>query len=72
LSNQTISGIIFMLVPGLAIVVLGWLGADSYAPWLRDGACGFMCLGMLVYMLLRYDHFSARAGHATHAALRGR
>jgi hypothetical protein len=61
-----------MLVPGLAIVVLGWLGADRSAPWLRDGACGFMCLGMLAYMVLRYNHFSAKAGHAAHATHVGR
>ncbi len=60
-----------MLVPGLAIIALGWLGADSYAPGLREGACGYMCLGMPVYMLWRRDHFTvkaARAAHATHLA----
>jgi hypothetical protein len=57
-----------MFVPGLAIVALGWLGADRFAPWLRDGACGFMCLGMVAYMLLRYDHFAAKTAHAAHAA----
>jgi hypothetical protein len=56
-----------MFVPGLAIVVLGWLGADRSAPWLRDSACGIMCLGMLAYMLAHYGHFSATAGHAAHA-----
>src|SRR5512134_395667 len=25
-----------MIVPGLAIVALSWLGADSFAPWLRE------------------------------------
>jgi hypothetical protein len=62
----------FMLVPGLAIIALGWLGADRYAPWLRDGACGFMCLGMSVYMFFRFGYFAGAAGHAAHATHRGR
>ncbi len=61
-----------MLVPGLAIVALGWLGADSLAPGLRENACGWMCLGMPVYMLFRYDHFSAKGAHAAHASHLGR
>lgn len=55
-----------MLLPGIAIIVLGWLGVGPL--WLRLGACGLMCLGMLVYMLVRYDHFTRAAGHAAHVA----
>lgn len=55
-----------MIAPGLAIIALGWLGVGAYAPWLAQGACGFMCLGMLVYMLWRRDHFTAPAGHTAH------
>lgn len=61
-----------MIVPGLAIIALGWLGADSFAPWLREEACAFMCLGMPVYMLFRYDHFSAKTARAAHATHLGR
>ncbi len=56
-----------MLVPGLAIILLGWLGIGVYLPWLATSACGVMCLGMLAYMLLRYEHFSSHASHAAHA-----
>jgi hypothetical protein len=52
-----------MLGPGLAIIVLGWLGAGTYLPWLATSACGVMCLGMLVYMLARYKHFTGHTGH---------
>lgn len=56
-----------MILPGLAIVMLGWLGLDSSAPGLRENACGWMCLGMPVYMLVRYHHFSAKPAHAVAA-----
>jgi hypothetical protein len=56
-----------MLVPGLAIIALGWLGVGAYVPWLAQGACGFMCLGMLVYMLWHRDHFMDSTGHGAHA-----
>jgi hypothetical protein len=55
-----------MLAPGLAIIVLGWLGAEAYLPWLAKAACGLMCLGMLVYMLWRHEHFTQPIGHGAH------
>jgi hypothetical protein len=61
-----------MLAPGAAIIVLRLLGADTYVPWLAGTACLLMCLGMLVYMLYRRDHFTGQAGRSAHAAHMGR
>jgi hypothetical protein len=56
-----------MLVPGIAIILLGWVGAGAYLPWLAKAACPIMCSGMLVYMLYRRDHFTGRVDHSKHA-----
>jgi hypothetical protein len=60
-----------MVVPAVAVIVLCWFGAGAYMPWLRQTAGGLMTLGMLIYMLARYDHFSGHAGHPARAALAG-
>jgi len=52
-----------MLAPMIAIIVLGWLGAYVFLPWLPKLACPASSLGMLVYMLYRRDHFTVRVGH---------
>ena len=57
-----------MLAPGLAIIVLCSLGADTYWPWLVTLASPAGTLGMLVYMLYRRDHFTEPAGHSAHRA----
>jgi hypothetical protein len=57
-----------MITPGIVIILLGWLGVGAYLPWLAKAACGVMCLGMLVYMVFRFDHFTGQAGHSGHAA----
>jgi hypothetical protein len=57
-----------MIVPGVAIILLGWLGVGAYLPWLAKAACPIMCSGMLVYMLYRRDHYTGNVSHATHAA----
>jgi hypothetical protein len=60
-----------MLAPGIAIILLGWIGVGAYLPWLAKAACPIMCLGMLVYMLYRRDHFTGSVDHSTHASHQG-
>jgi hypothetical protein len=55
-----------MFAPGVAIIVLCWLGADTYWPWLITLASPAGTLGMLIYMLYHRDHFTERAGHSAH------
>lgn len=55
-----------MFAPGVVIIVLCWLGADAYWPWLITLASPAGTLGMLVYMLYRRDHFTEKAGHSAH------
>ena len=57
-----------MLAPGLAIIVLCSLGADTYWPWLIPLASPAGTVGMLLYMLYRRDHFTEPAGHSAHSA----
>ena len=57
-----------MFAPGVAIIVLCWLGADTYWPWLITLASPAGTMGMLVYMLYRRDHFTRKAGHSIHTA----
>ena len=57
-----------MLAPGLAIIVLCSLGADTYWPWLITLASPAGTVGMIAYMLYRHDHFTERAGHSAHTA----
>lgn len=57
-----------MFVPGIAIILLCWLGADTYWPWLITLASPAGTVGMLVYMLYRRDHFTRKTGHSIHAA----
>jgi hypothetical protein len=56
-----------MIVPGIAIILLGWVGVGAYLPWLAKAACPIMCSGMIIYMLYRRDHFTGRVDHSTHA-----
>ncbi|HEX5944542.1 MAG TPA: hypothetical protein VFY66_19820 [Anaerolineales bacterium] len=55
-----------MFAPGVAIIVLCWLGADTYWPWLVTLASPAGTVGMLAYMLYRRDHFTEKAGHSAH------
>ncbi len=57
-----------MLAPGLAIIVLCSLGADTYWPWLITLASPAGTVAMLLYMLYRRDHFTEPAGHSAHSA----
>ena len=57
-----------MLAPGVVIIVVCWLGADAYWPWLIGLASPAATLGMLVYMFYRRDHFTEPAGHSVHTA----
>ena len=57
-----------MFAPGVVIIVLCWLGADTYLPWLITLASPAGTVGMLVYMLYRRAHFTEKAGHAVHAS----
>lgn len=57
-----------MFGPGVAIIVLCWLGADTYWPWLITLASPAGTVGMLVYMLYRREHFTRKAGHSVHTA----
>lgn len=57
-----------MFAPGVVIIVLCWLGADTYWPWLITLASPAGTIGMLVYMLFRRDHFTEKAGHPVHTA----
>jgi hypothetical protein len=47
-----------MIVPVVLIVVQGELTAYDYLTWLLIAGYPAMCLGMLVYMLYRRDHFT--------------
>jgi hypothetical protein len=60
-----------MLAPVAAIIVLGQLAGFAYLLWLVTAMYPAMCLGMLVYMLYRRDHFTGPVGHSTHVASPG-
>ena len=57
-----------MLAPGLVIIVLCSLGADTYWHWLITLASPAGTVAMLLYMLYRRDHFTEPAGHSAHRA----
>ena len=52
-----------MGAPVAAIIVLGQLAGYAYLLWLVTAVYPAMCLGMLVYMLYRRDHFTVRVRH---------
>jgi hypothetical protein len=52
-----------MGAPVAAMIVLGQLAGYAYLLWLVTAVYPAMCLGMLVYMLYRRDHFTVRVGH---------
>jgi len=52
-----------MGAPVAAIIVLGQLAGYAELLWLVIAVYPAMCLGMLVYMLYRRDHFTVRVGH---------
>lgn len=56
-----------MLVPGAAILVARLLGSDAYFPWLPYMACPVICSSMVIYMIVRHEHYTGSAGHAAHA-----
>lgn len=60
-----------MFAPVAAIIVVGQLAGFAYLLWLITAMYPAMCLGMLVYMLYRRDHFTGRVGHSTHVASPG-
>jgi hypothetical protein len=49
-----------MLTPVSVIMVIGQLAAYDYLLWLVTAGYPAMSLGMLVYMLYRREHFTAR------------
>jgi len=55
-----------MFVPVAAISGLGELAGSAYLLWLVTAMYPAMCLGMVVYMLYRYDHFTRRVSHSVH------
>ncbi len=57
-----------MIVPAALVILLCWLGAETYAPWLRQIASGLMTVSMVGYMLVQYKHFSGHPGHAAQPA----
>jgi hypothetical protein len=57
-----------MLAPGFAIIVLCWLGADIYLPWLAQLAMPAGTVGMFFYMLYHRDHFTGKFHHWAHTA----
>ena len=59
---------IAMIAPVAMILVLGQFTAYDYRTWLLVAGYPAMCLGMLVYMLYRRDHFMEREVHSTHTA----
>ena len=52
-----------MIAPVAMIMVLGPLTEYDYLTWLLVAGYPAMCLGMLVYMLYRRNHFTEPAGH---------
>jgi hypothetical protein len=60
-----------MIAPVAAIMVLGELAglvAYDYLRWLLLAGYPAMCLGILVYMLYRREHFTGKVGYSTRAA----
>jgi len=61
-----------MIAPVVGIMVLGQLAGSAsydYLRWLLIAGYPAMCLGMILYMLYRRDHFTGRVGHSTHTAV---
>ncbi|RPI87953.1 MAG: hypothetical protein EHM41_03090 [Chloroflexi bacterium] len=55
-----------MVVPVVAIMVLGQLVGYSYLLWLLTAMYPVMCLGMLVYMVYHRDYYTGRMGYSLH------
>jgi hypothetical protein len=55
---------IAMIAPVAGIVVLGQFTAYDYLTWLLTAGYPVMCLGMLIYMLYRWDFFTGQMGNA--------
>jgi hypothetical protein len=67
-SRHSLEMAVAMLAPVAAIMLLGHFAAHNYLLWLITGGYPAMCLGMLVDMLYRGDHFTGQASHtAAHA-----
>jgi hypothetical protein len=67
--RYSLETMVAMIAPVAAIMVLGQLAglaAYDYLRWLLLAGYPAMCLGMLVYMLYRREHFMGRVGQATH------
>lgn len=56
-----------MIAPVAVIIVLGQLAAYAYIPWLVIADYPAMCLGMVIYMLYRRDHFTGWMRRSAHA-----
>ena len=54
---------IAMIAPVAGIMVLGQFTAYDYLTWLLTAGYPVMCLGMLIYMLYRWDFFTGQAGN---------
>lgn len=57
-----------MISPVAVIMVLGQFTAYDYLTWLLTAGYPAMCLGMLIYMLYRRDHFTRWTAYSKHTA----
>jgi len=67
-SPETAVAMIAPVAATMALGQLAGLAAYDYLRWLLVAGYPAMCLGMLVYMLYRRDHFTRRVGRSMHTA----
>ncbi len=59
-----------MFAPVAVITGLRQVGADGSLRWLADIGHMASLVGMLIAMLYRHDHYTAKVGHSTYATHR--
>jgi hypothetical protein len=62
--RQSLETAVSMLAPVAAIIVVGQVAGYAYLLWLVTAMYPAMCLGMLIYMLYRRDHFTGQVGYS--------
>jgi hypothetical protein len=67
--RQSLEIAVAMTAPVAAIMVLGPLTVYDYLTWLLTAGYPAMCLGMLIYMLYRRDHFTRWTAYSKHTAV---
>jgi hypothetical protein len=67
--RQSLEIAVAMISPVAAIMVLGPLTVYDYLTWLLIAGYPAMCLGMLIYMLYRRDHFTRWTAYSKHTAV---